>query len=198
MVHSILWDPDDSSKMNDVNVQFPTGANVEKVAWMKSHSLRQLFKYLHQYCLDKKRKSKIPLAYKVDIKKYPTAVQKHLKLVVTKKTDDPREKEVSCVCYNFSEDAHKKLIGKNGHTNLHPIDSDMFVNVTAEEMETIYANERCYGLMNEHCICQNDGSYSFSLRFTVQWNDKEKIKEMKADAERQLKNDAWDKYYLPH
>ena len=163
MVHSILWDPDDSSNMNDVNVQFPTGDNVEKVAWMKSHSLRQLFKYLHQYCLDKKRKSKIPLAYKVDIKEYPTAVQKHLKLVVTKKTDDPREKEESCVCYNFSKNAHKELIGKNGHTNLHPIDSDMFVNVTAEEMETIYANERCYGSMNEHCICQNDGSYSFSL-----------------------------------
>ena len=74
----------------------------------------------------------------------------------------------------------------------------MFVNVTAEEMETIYANERCYGSMNGHCICQNDGSYSFSLRFTVQWNDKEKIEEMKADAERQLKNDAWDKYYSPH
>ena len=183
--------------MKNLNVQFPTEDKVEEVAWMKSHSLGQLFKYLHQYCLDKKRKSKMPLVYKVDMKKHPTEVQKHLKLVVTKKPNDPSKTEECCVCYNFSEDAHKKLIDE-GHTNLHPIDSKMFVNVTAHEMQTIYANKRCYGLMNEHCICQNDGSYSFSLQFQVQWNNKEKIKEMKEDAEKKLKNHTWDKFYSPH
>ena len=65
-------------------------------------------------------------------------------------------------------------------------------------MQTIYANKRCYGAMNEHCICQNDGSYSFSLWFQVKWNNKEKIKEMKDDAEEQLKNHKLEKIYSPH
>ena len=61
-----------------------------------------------------------------------------------------------------------------------------------------YVNERCYGVMNEHCICQNDGSYSFSLPFQVKWNNKEKIKEMKDDAEEQLNNHKLERIYSPH